>query len=30
MGTSALIADVMGPEVKLTIFSPAQKNYIFH
>jgi hypothetical protein len=30
MGASGLIADIMGPEVKLTIFSPAQKNYIFH
>jgi hypothetical protein len=30
MGASALIADDMGPGVKLTIFSPAQKNHIFH
>jgi len=30
MGASALIADAMGLQVKLTIFSPTRKIHIFH
>jgi hypothetical protein len=30
MGARRLIAYGTGPEVKLMIFSPAQKNHIFH
>jgi hypothetical protein len=30
MGASALSAYAVGLKVKLVIFSPAQKNHIFH
>jgi hypothetical protein len=30
MGAIALSAYAVGPKVKLVVFSPAQKNHIFH